>query len=232
MTHKTCKTCDNIKPVLEFSFRKDSRNYRVDCKICHRKKAKLHRDANLESINSRRREKYSNLSPEEKLAKSRRQRELGKDWYKAYSKKYYWENREYLLAENKKWRDRNPEWQKDYDQNRRDIEERKSRHRKYYLSHKEERANTSRKHRALKYGAGHESYKRNDIFERDNWVCAICGMKINRQLKGLHPRSKSIDHIVPLSKGGIDAPINVQAAHLRCNISKNAGDGGQLRLIG
>jgi len=89
-----------------------------------------------------------------------------------------------------------------------------------------------RKYRALKRGNAHNPYKDIDIFERDNWICGICGQKINKRLKHPNPRSKSIDHIMPLSRGGNDTPINVQAAHLRCNLSKYAGGGGQLRLIG
>jgi DNA repair ATPase RecN len=90
----------------------------------------------------------------------------------------------------------------------------------------------SRKRRALKLGNHHEPYTDNYIYERDNWTCGICGQKINKRIKYPHPRSKSIDHILAISKGGADAPINLQAAHLICNVHKNAGNGGQLRLIG
>jgi len=89
-----------------------------------------------------------------------------------------------------------------------------------------------RKRKALKYGYGHVPYKDTDIFNRDGWLCGLCGRKINKRLKHPNPFSPSIDHIIPLSRGGADAPVNVQAAHLRCNLSKNAGDGGQLRLFG
>lgn len=89
-----------------------------------------------------------------------------------------------------------------------------------------------RKHRALKYGVSHESYTDIYVFERDNWICDICGQKINKRLKYPDPRSSSIDHIIPLSKGGSDNPLNLQAAHLRCNPGKNATNKGQLRLFG
>lgn len=102
----------------------------------------------------------------------------------------------------------------------------------YALANPEKIKAGNRKHRAVKRGARHEQYLDSCVFDRDGWVCGICGRKINKRLKYPHPRSKSIDHIVPLSKGGSDSPINVQAAHLRCNLSKNAGSGGQLRLVG
>lgn len=89
-----------------------------------------------------------------------------------------------------------------------------------------------RKYRALKRSNAHEPYTDTYIFERDDWMCGICGRGINKRLKRPNLLSKSIDHIIPISKGGADAPINLQAAHLRCNQLKSAGNGGQLRLIG
>lgn len=51
--------------------------------------------------------------------------------------------------------------------------------------------------------------------------CALCGEGIDRSLKWPHPLSRSVDHIVPVSKGGSDELENLQLAHLRCNQSKN-----------
>ncbi len=91
---------------------------------------------------------------------------------------------------------------------------------------------SNRKRRALKVENYHEPYKDIDVFERDNWVCGVCGQKINKRLKHPNPRSKSIDHIIAISAGGPDAPINLQPAHLRCNQNKGVKGSGQLRLIG
>ena len=122
-----------------------------------------------------------------------------------------------------------------------------ARNKAYRLAHKKEIADRDkayrlkypdilmvnrRKYRALKRGVQHKPYATNYVFERDGWVCQICGRKINRRLKYPNPHSGSIDHIVPLSKGGSDAPANVQATHLRCNVGKNATNKGQLRLFG
>lgn len=51
--------------------------------------------------------------------------------------------------------------------------------------------------------------------------CALCGEAVDRSLEWPHPLSKSVDHIVPISKGGTDDIENLQLAHLRCNISKH-----------
>ncbi len=107
-----------------------------------------------------------------------------------------------------------------------------ARHKIYHTAHPEKTRTANRKRRALKMGNNHETYQDSDIFERDGWMCGICGQKINKRLKWPNPRSKSIDHIVPLLKGGPDAAINLQAAHLRCNQGKRTNNNGQLLLIG
>jgi HNH endonuclease len=40
---------------------------------------------------------------------------------------------------------------------------------------------------------------------------------------GPDPLSKSLDHLIPLSRGGTHEPANVSLAHLRCNVSRGAG---------
>jgi 5-methylcytosine-specific restriction endonuclease McrA len=59
-----------------------------------------------------------------------------------------------------------------------------------------------------------------DVFERDGWICGLCGEAIDPELKFPHPMSASVDHIIPLARGGPHTMLNVQAAHLRGNIVK------------
>lgn len=72
------------------------------------------------------------------------------------------------------------------------------------------------------YGAQYEPINRLDIFERDGWLCQLCDRPINPDLKWPNPDSASIDHIVPLARGGDHAVSNVWSAHLGCNASKGA----------
>ena len=52
--------------------------------------------------------------------------------------------------------------------------------------------------------------------------CAICGLPIDFELKHPHPMSVSVDHIIPLSKGGSVAdPDNLQLTHFQCNVKKS-----------
>lgn len=71
------------------------------------------------------------------------------------------------------------------------------------------------------------------IFERDRWRCGICRKRIGKMLKWPHPRSASVDHVIPLSQGGDDTAANKRAAHLACNCGRmNRGGGEQLAMIG
>lgn len=53
-------------------------------------------------------------------------------------------------------------------------------------------------------------------------LCALCATPIDRSLKHPDPFSKSLDHRVPISRGGSHTQDNIQWAHLRCNLSKGA----------
>lgn len=87
--------------------------------------------------------------------------------------------------------------------------------------------------RARHYGAEYEPVNRTRVLERDGWVCGICGGKISRLASFPHPKSASLDHIVPLSRGGDHTYRNVQAAHFMCNsVKSDSAAGSQLRLFG
>ena len=52
-------------------------------------------------------------------------------------------------------------------------------------------------------------------------VCGICGQEIDLSYKSPHPLSATVDHIIPVSKGGHPSDLsNLQAAHRMCNLLK------------
>lgn len=63
---------------------------------------------------------------------------------------------------------------------------------------------------------------RYEIAERDGHICQLCDEPVEMGLAYPDPLSPSLDHVVPLSKGGAHDPDNVQLAHLRCNVAKGA----------
>jgi len=60
------------------------------------------------------------------------------------------------------------------------------------------------------------------VFERDNWTCHICGDSVDPDLDRSHEMGATIDHITPISKGGLDELDNVSLAHWFCNRKKGA----------
>lgn len=53
-------------------------------------------------------------------------------------------------------------------------------------------------------------------------ICAICGKPVDFSLKFPHPMSATVDHIIPVSKGGHPSALdNLQLAHLKCNRAKS-----------
>lgn len=51
------------------------------------------------------------------------------------------------------------------------------------------------------------------IYARDGGICQLCGTPVQRT-------AATLDHIVPLSRGGTHEPANVQIAHGPCNSRK------------
>jgi ribosomal protein L32 len=64
------------------------------------------------------------------------------------------------------------------------------------------------------------NYLDREVFERDGWICHICGTPVRTDVDRLHPEGATIDHIVPISAGGHDVETNVATAHWRCNREK------------
>lgn len=84
--------------------------------------------------------------------------------------------------------------------------------------------------RAARHGALFEVIDPIRIFERDRWRCQLCGDKTQRT-GWPNPKRATLDHIVPLSRGGDHVESNLQCACWVCNARKGARSANdQLRL--
>lgn len=93
--------------------------------------------------------------------------------------------------------------------------------------------NKDHRRRAKLHNAPSEPIDRRLVGERDGWRCGICRRKVDPALRAPHPKSQSLDHIEPLSRGGAHTYANVRIAHLKCNVDRSSRfDHEQLALFG
>ena len=97
----------------------------------------------------------------------------------------------------------------------------------YRSRNKEARHAASQRRRALKRDAFVAPVYRKKVFESDGYRCHICKKMTRRTAVVPHPMAPTLDHLVPLAKGGTHEPINCRTAHFICNSTKGdrlAGD--------
>ncbi len=135
---------------------------------------------------------WNKNNKERRKAAKKKWQEENREEILAYSRQYYLDHKELHNSKGKAWAKNNPEKRK------------AAKHRR----------------RALENNANAERFLDVEIFERDGWACGICGDLVDKELKYPHPMSKSLDHIVPISKGGSHTRNNTQCSHIRCNKRK------------
>lgn len=98
--------------------------------------------------------------------------------------------------------------------------------REYRVEHWEDERVRGRDYGARRRAQMHttavEQFTHLEIFERDGWVCQLCDRAVDSSLRHPDPDSASLDHRIPLSRGGFHTRGNVQLAHLSCNLRKHA----------
>lgn len=66
----------------------------------------------------------------------------------------------------------------------------------------------------------YENARRKILATQD--ICGICGKPVDKTIRYPHPMSASVDHIIPVSRGGHPSDINnLQLAHRCCNRAKS-----------
>ena len=72
-------------------------------------------------------------------------------------------------------------------------------------------------------GAHRQLFRKNrEIIYKTQDVCWICGKPVDKSLKSPHPLSKTVDHKIPVAKGGHPSDLdNLALAHRKCNRMKS-----------
>jgi hypothetical protein len=150
-------------------------------------------------------------------------REKNKDSILHNQQNYYKNNREAILKQNKNYRKIN----------RKTISEQKKKYSKTEIG-KQVQQKASQKRRALKQNATIENFSPSEVFERDGYICQLCGIKTRPDFKNHHhPKYPNLDHVIPLSLCGEHSKRNTQCLCHQCNMEKHhTGKGDQLRLFG
>lgn len=159
----------------------------------------------------------------EKIAEVNKTRKAQrKDEIIQYGKTYYLANKD-LVAEKGKIR-----YEKNKDAilqkgreyislNRSKIYARKK---KYDANNVDSKREAARRYRAKKFTTEIERIDKLKVFERDGYICQLCGTGVLPYVHYQHPLYPSLDHKVPLSKGGGHTYSNIQTAHRGCNSCK------------
>lgn len=122
--------------------------------------------------------------------------------------------RECAHAEAVAWRERNPG---------------------YYINwgraNQDRRAAATQKRRAARLDRPSETISRIAVFQRDEYWCGICDEPIDANAKWPDPGAASLDHVIPLNRGGTHTYGNVQASHFACNCRKGDRVGEELAAL-
>lgn len=123
------------------------------------------------------------------------------------SSDWYARNTKYANARSSQWRRSNPERVRD--NNRRWSSENPISNR-----------NRAAARRSRLAGVFVEYVDALTVFERDAWACGICSELVDSKLQFPDRACATVDHILPLSRGGSHSYDNVQLAHFSCNSGK------------
>lgn len=127
----------------------------------------------------------------------------------AISRRFYAANRDSSLAAMQKWRSENREVHRNAV--------------RAWQARNPDRVEVYKARRRLALDAAVETFSPFEIFDRDGWRCQICGgqcLKHETKHRERHDRKATLDHIVPLSKGGAHTRANVRCAHFICNVRR------------
>lgn len=210
---RVCSTCEKPQPISEFDRRDNAVDgYRRQCRSCLRTQRAERYQANAAARIAASRAYYAankKVVIEKELARYAKNRQARL----TQRRERYRRDAVDLCAAKRQRRALNPELAK-ANERARYLRDGPARRRKH-----------NRARRARVKGLFVETVDLDVVFRRDGGVCGLCHLSVRRA-------DASVDHIVPLARGGEHSYKNAQLAHLKCNKKKQTKVQGQLRLLG
>ena len=246
---KQCTKCGKLLIAWKGNFRKKKNGkcgFASQCKECDKQYYEENKDEIL-----KRNKKYREEHKEEIAEQKKQYREEHKEEITEYQKQYYENNKEEILECQKEYREEHKEeilkYQKQYYENNKEeileykklyYEEHKEYKKQYYEEHKKKilknqkqykennphvRFNNNIKRRQLEENQGRDITKEQwyEMMCWFDWCCAYSGEYIGGDNTD---KKRTIDHIIPISKGGLNEPWNCIPCFANYNYSKNTNN--------
>lgn len=195
---KWCVTCKEVKSGYARTYRE---KYPAKERERKRKWERANPDMQSASVTRSHKKNY-----DKEMEYSRQRRELYPHKIKENNQRYYLRHREEINARNKQWRDANPERMQAI------------RDRWYKLNPEIKLLYTHNRRARIKGNGGELPIDvRRLLFDVQEGVCYLCG----KLLYATFNDPITIEHKIPISRGGINDIDNVALAHRSCNSSKN-----------
>lgn len=84
------------------------------------------------------------------------------------------------------------------------------------------RAIRKTRQRCKKYGVIYKpGINREAIFDKQGWICQLCGIECRRDGRWLEDDAPELDHVIPVSKGGHHVESNLMCLCRKCNQEKS-----------
>lgn len=144
-----------------------------------------------------------------------------------FSRKYAREHREERRLYGIEWNAQNRDLKRKLD--REWVE--KNRERKLAINRKWQKKtqlDSGHRGRAKKFGVKYTPINKLTIFERDLWICGLCREPVDKDIPWPDLLCATLDHIIPMSRGGDHVESNVQLAHFLCNLMKRNEAGEEM----